>query len=444
MLSSLFARLRAHSAVCATAAPALFLSLFGALPEKAYATEQGLTLASAQQRAVALSRQPLARDYAAAASREQAVAARELPDAVITVGIDSVPVNGPDRYSLTRDFMTQRRIGVMQEFTRSDKRRLRAERFELEAAKSEEEKQSVIATIQRDTALAWLDRYYTEAMAAVIAEQVAEAQRAIDGAESGYRGGRGTQADVLAARSALALAQDRASDMARRVANARLMLARWTRAAPDTPLAGRPEIDTVNLDPATLALQLAQHPQNRMLLREQELASAEASLARADRNPDWSVELAYQQRGSAYSDMVSVAVSVPLQWNRKNRQDRALAAKLATVEQIKADNEEALRSDLAQVRVMMDEWTAKRKRVDRYSRELLPLAQARIEASLAAYRGGKASLADVLSTRREEVDMRLQALQLEAETARLWAQLNFLFQQSGAALAGAQITGGRQ
>ncbi len=46
--------------------------------------------------------------------------------------------------------------------------------------------------------------------------------------------------------------------------------------------------------------------------------------------------------------------------------------------------------------------------------------------SLAAYRGSKASLMDVLSARRGEIDARQQALQLEADAARVWAQLNFL------------------
>jgi len=32
----------------------------------------------------------------------------------------------------------------------------------------------------------------------------------------------------------------------------------------------------------------------------------------------------------------------------------------------------------------------------------------------------------VLLARRNEVDLRMQALQLEMDTARLWAQLNFL------------------
>jgi hypothetical protein len=33
----------------------------------------------------------------------------------------------------------------------------------------------------------------------------------------------------------------------------------------------------------------------------------------------------------------------------------------------------------------------------------------------------------VLAARRAEIDLRLQALQLEAATAQIWAQLNFLY-----------------
>ena len=41
--------------------------------------------------------------------------------------------------------------------------------------------------------------------------------------------------------------------------------------------------------------------------------------------------------------------------------------------------------------------------------------------------------ADVLAARRGEVELRLQALEVELETARLWAQLNFLFPEGGTA-----------
>ena len=167
------------------------------------AADAPLTLAEAQRRAVERSFQIVAQDAAVTASRHMAVAAAQLPDPMLRAGIDNLPVTGPDRFSLGNDFMTMRRIGVMQELTRGEKRRLRSERFTLEAEKSLAEKTGMIAAIQRDTALAWLDRYYAEAMARVIDEQMAQSRLEIEATESAYRAGRGNQADVFGARSAV-------------------------------------------------------------------------------------------------------------------------------------------------------------------------------------------------------------------------------------------------
>src|SRR5712691_2184943 len=125
---------------------------------------QTLTLEEAQRRAVDRSRQLVAQDSAITASREMAVAAGQLPDPVATLGVNNLPIDTSDRFSLTRDFMTMRSVGVMQEFTRAEKREARAERFEREAEKSVAERSVTIAAIQRDTAIAWLDRYYAEVM----------------------------------------------------------------------------------------------------------------------------------------------------------------------------------------------------------------------------------------------------------------------------------------
>jgi outer membrane protein TolC len=395
----------------------------------------GLPLAQAQQLALQRSRQVVAQDDAITAARELAVSAGQLPDPVLKAGVDNLPITGPDRGSLTKDFMTMRRIGVMQEITRSDKRALRAERYQREADRNLAAREVSIATVERETALAWLERYYGEAAAAVIAEQGAQARHESEAIATAYRAGRSSQADVLAARSAVAQLDDRAAGAERRVRNARIMLARWVGAAADQPLAGQPPIDTIRLDPATLDHQLAHHPEIAVLLRQEEIAATEVKLADANRKPDWTVELAYQQRGPAYSNMVSIGISVPLQWDRKNRQDRELAAKLALADQAKSEREEMLRGHVAETRAMIAEWQSNRERLSRYTRELIPLAQERTQAVLAAYRGGKALLADVLAARRNELETGLARLELESTTARLWAQLNFLFPTSNGALA---------
>ena len=400
-----------------------------------HASESPLTLAEAQRRAAERSQQLVAQNAAISASREMAVAAGQLPDPVLKLGIDNLPVDGTDQYSVTRDFMTMRRIGVMQEFTRGEKRQFRAERFERVAERASAEKTATLAGIQRDTALAWLDRYYAEAMAAVVAEQITESRLEIEAADGAYRAGRGSQADVFATRAARVALEDRASEFGRRIRTAITALARWVGDGADAPLAGQPALDAIRVDPQALETQLAHHPQISVLAKQEGIAAAEANLARANRSADWSLEAGYQQRGPAFSNMVSIGVSIPLQWDQKNRQDRELAAKLAMVEQAKAQREDALRARVAEVRAMIYEWENGRERRARYQHELVPLARERTQAALAAYRGGKANLADVLAARRYEIEVRLQALQLETDTARWWAQLNFLIPDSAAGQA---------
>ena len=113
---------------------AVLLALLAFAP--AVPAQTTLSLAEAQRLAVARSQQLAAQDSMIASAREMAVAAGQLPDPVLKLGVDNVPVNGADRFSLGTDFMTTRRVGVMQEITRGEKRRLKSERYEREASRS--------------------------------------------------------------------------------------------------------------------------------------------------------------------------------------------------------------------------------------------------------------------------------------------------------------------
>ena len=407
---------------------ALAMLLCLALPnEQAAAASAGLTLVEAQQRALERSRTLPTQDAAIAAARELAVAAGRLPDPVLRAGIDNLPVSGSDRFNIGSDFMTMRRIGVMQELTASDKRRLRAAQLERTADKASAEKEVAIARVERETAQAWIDLYFAKQMADLVHQQVSQAQLDLEAAEAAYRAGTGSQGDVFAARGRIGAAQDKVSEFDTRVRTAQSTLARWTGPDVDVAPESLPSIDQVRLDPESIDSQLAHHPEIAVLDRQEEIARTGVQLAEANRHPDWSVEVSLQHRGQGYSNMLSVGVSVPLQWDRKNRQDRELAAKIMQADQVRDEREEMLRTHAAEVRVMLDEWRSGRERLARYKRELEPLALEQSAAVLAAYRGGKAALAEVLAARRNELEVRLQALQLAAETAKRWAQLNFLY-----------------
>ncbi len=408
-------RVVAHALALAIGAMAL-----GAHADNVLNFDQALRLA--QDR----SRQLAARGAAATAAREMAVAAAQLPDPMLKAGINNLPVDGPDRFSLTRDFMTMRSIGVAQEFTREDKRKARAARFEREAEAAQAGGVLVLSNLQRDTALAWLDRHYLELTREILVSQRDEARLQIAAAEAAYRGGKGTQADVFAARAAVAQIEDRIAEAERQVATARIRLARWVGDDADLPLGAPPPTDAVRLTAADLDARLAHHPQILVMSKQEEIAEAEAQLARANKQADWTVELMVNQRGPAFSNMISFNVSIPLQWDQKSRQDRELAAKLAVAEQMRAQREEASREHLAEARAMLQEWQSNRERLTRYDNLLIPLAAERTRAAMAGYRGGTVNLSAVLDGRRNEIDTRLERLRLEMDTARLWAQLNYL------------------
>jgi len=187
------------------------------------------------------------------------------------------------------------------------------------------------------------------------------------------------------------------------------------------PAMDKPGVELTQLDTV-----VAHHPQIAVLKRQEDVAQADVVIAQTNKRADWSAELMFSQRGSAYSNMISINLSVPLQWDQRNRQDRELAAKLALVEQARAQTEEMTREHAADIRGMVIEWQSNRERLARHDNSLIPLASERTRAALAAYRGGAGSLTTVLEARRGEIDARMERLRLAMDTARLWAQLNYL------------------
>ncbi len=385
-----------------------------------------LTLDDALRLAQERSRQLPAQQASASAARDLAVAAGQRPDPILKAGIGNLPVDGPDRFSLTRDFMTARSVGLVQEFTREGKLRARAARFEREAEVAEANRELALINLQRDTAIAWLDRHYQERLRDVLATQRDEARLQIEAADAAYRGGKGAQADVFAARSSVDQIEDRMAQIQQQIATAVTRLARWIGTPAAEALGAPPALDAIRLRADDLDSQLAHHPQIEVLARQEAVAQADAEVAQANKKPDVSVELMFSQRGSAYSNMVSVNLSVPLQWDQQNRQDREVAAKLALVEQVRADREEATRVLVAEALTTLQVWRSNRARLTRYDASLLPLAAERTRASMAAYRGGSVPLTAVLEARRSEIDTRVDRLRLDMETARLWAWLNYI------------------
>ena len=367
-----------------------------------------------------------AKALAAGAARDMAVAAGQRPDPVLKLGITNLPIDGPDAFSIGRDFMTMRSVGVMQEVTRTDTLKARAARYEREADAAGIEGEMALADLQRRAATAWLECHFRTQMRDTLRTLRGEAALQVEASEAAWRGGRGAQGELFAARAELARIDDRLAQAQQELASATIQLSRWIGEASAVPLAPPPALDRLAEPVDEDADHLARHPEIALLQAQELQSRAEADLARRARNPDPTVELMFSQRGPGYSRMVSLGVSLPLPWDGAHRQDREVAARLAQAEQRRAEREELLREHLAEQQAARREWQADRDRLDRYAHELQPLAAERTRAALSAYRGNTGPLSAVLEARRAELETRMDQWRLELDAARLWAQLNFL------------------
>lgn len=389
-------------------------------PELLAQTGVPLTLAEAQRIALQRSPQLASQAAMAEASREMAVAAGELPDPQVFAGIENVPTSGMNGWSL-REEMTMMRIGVMQEFTRAEKRRLRSDRALREADRVEVGAQVDALTVRRETATAWLNAHFAMQVERTIAAQIREAELQATMASASYRAGRGSQNDVLAAQGALIELRNRTVETQLAARRARIALARYVGAGAERPLAETPELDVLP-QPVEELVKVDTQPEVRRLDAQAAVLDTESQLARAMRQPDWSLELSYSLR-QANPDMVSLMFRMELPWSPGTRQDREWAAKLKERDATTAMREDVRRMREAEVRQMVAEWNAMREQAQRIREELIPLARSRTDAALASYRGGMGALTMVLEARRGELEADLMLVNMELNAARAWAWL---------------------
>jgi outer membrane protein TolC len=387
---------------------------------------QSLSLEDALRAGEGHSPRLAAQRHALEASQEQTVRATELPDPRLKLGIQNLPVTGPAQLRYDLDFMTQRVVGVMQEVPNADKRAargLRATRArDLEAGLLTEQR----AFLRRDIAAAWLEALFAERGAQALRRLSEQLAAQSEAASPALVRGRQGAAEGLGARAALEQARDRELEQERLVERARLNLAALIGDEARLGLGAAPDLDRLQGREALLQ-ELAAHPHLRSYDLREDLARAEVDLARSERKSDWAVEVEYGQRKPYFDNMISINFTFQLPWRAEKRQDRDIASRAAELERVRAQREDARRMHEAELRGFLADYDAGTRRLARFRDTLVPLARERAEAALAAYRGGRGELLPLLDAQRGVTEAELAALAIEAERAKAWASLTYLY-----------------
>ena len=384
----------------------------------AFARAAPLTLAQALDLAVARSQSTRAASAGVASAREAAHAAAQLPDPMLQAGVDNLPATGGRAFDPASDSMTQKRIGVSQEWLSADKRAARRAAAGAVAERETVAADAATANVRLQTALAYIDAHYANEALTLTELMAHHAHEELEAAKGRLASSAASTADVLAVTAARGAAEDESAE-ARQIRDvATASLRRWIGLSPDET--SEPSIAAAP-DEAVFVDHL---PQVRGAQAALEVTRRDASVAATERRPNWTWQVSYGQR-SGYSDMVSVGVSIPLAVHAAERQDRDVVSKLALVDQADAALAEARRAASGEYLALSSEAGHLAGRVDRFRDGVVTPAQQRTAAALAGYGGNSVSLASLFEARDAEVEARRKLLDLQRRLAIARARLAF-------------------
>ncbi|HEX7864376.1 MAG TPA: TolC family protein [Variovorax sp.] len=382
------------------------------------ATAAPLSLEEALRLAALRSETTRAARAGALSATEAAHSAAQLPDPTLRVGIDNLPATGPDRFRTASDSMTMKRIGISQEWLSADKRAARQAAADASVGRETVLVQAAAADTRRQTALAYVDTFYASESLKLARLMEHHAHEELEASRARLSSATGSSQEALALTSARGASEDETADILQQQAAAGAAFQRWVGVLPDKLQ-----------PPGTFALPteeayVAAHPTVAAMQRDLEVARHTAAVTASDRKPNWTWEIAYGQR-TGYSDMVSVAVSIPLPVAPGERQDRNTAAKLALVEKAEADLAEAARAATAEYRALRSDAQRLEQRIDRYRTSVVVPASQRTAAATASYSSGQGSLVSLFEARHAEVDAQRKLLTLQRDLAKTQVQLAF-------------------
>ncbi|WP_025245395.1 TolC family protein [Candidatus Sodalis pierantonius] len=330
------------------------------------AEEMGLaeSLARAERYSADLS----ATVYQRQALENQADTANQLPDPQLKFGIENVPVGGSNDRRFSREGMTMKRVGIMQEYISQTKRDHKADAIRAEADAVSANYQRLRAQLQRDT--------------------VTDARR-----------------DVV-------LAQARITQL--------------TGVAQVQPTGALPRFERLPADVAVLTQGISQHLEILQARREADVAQARSAQSAVAALPDVGVEVYYAQRASGYDDMAGIMFTVDLPLFQSQRQDKDHAADRARTFEANDRLALTIRDHTAQLQALIARYEASQSRWRRQTQEVLPLQRQRIALVQAQYRSGTAGLGELLEARQALLSSELEESRAARQLAQDWAAIRYL------------------
>ena len=365
-------------------------------------------------------------DDAAASSRQAAIAEGQLPDPKIKLGVINLPVTTSDSLRFDRDDQTMVNVGISQDMTPRKKREVASNRMLAEADQFQTEQVATARTIERDVALAWLDVYEAQRKSELYQRMIDDmvGERKVQTASVSSGGAK--TSDVLRMDTQISMTNEKRIYANRDERKARAALARWIGKAAARPISTELPVMTNKLSRDAAQMEIDKHPVLRNAYQSEKVAQYDVDSAQANLERNWGWEVGYGKRFADRSDMLSFQVSIDLQLDRANRQDRRIAEKHVLVEKARKLTEDKRRELSSELESAMADSEAAEARENEHIAKLIPNANAKLSIAQGAYQSGKLALTDVWDARRDVLEIELDHWTILTDKQRAAVKIGYL------------------
>ena len=378
------------------------------------------------------------------------IAAAELPDPMLSLSFQNLPV---DTFDFGQEPMTQFKLSLSQQFPRGDSRSLRKRRLEWQANQHPHLRVDRRARLSVIVSELWFDVYLAQQSIKLIETDRYLFEQLVDITQASYTSALGNtrQQDIVRAQLELTRLEDRLISLELTRAVTRRKLSEWVNEVgddmPGTNLSALrlpDELPTVTLtseklfklsgpdSSAAYLKHFANHPGILAIVNKIRASDSEVALAREQYKPAWSINASYAYKdsvdptGQSRPDLFSIGVSLYMPLFVGKRQDKNLEAAISRREAVKTERWLLIRNIIAsyeshRARLI---WLDRRRAL--YRSQLLPQALVQMEASLNAYTNDSGDFPDVVRSRIDQLNSRIEMLEIEVERRKTMFQLNYL------------------
>lgn len=323
---------------------------------------------------------------------------KSLPDPMVSFNLKNM---GFPAFTLGQEVMSGVGLSFSQAVPFPGKLRLRGEIAGKAFERTKEVRNSVVLGVLKDVKIAYFELYDLHKSIAILREQKALLQKALELTETKYSVGNGAQSDVLKARVEISRMDEMITPMAEMIRSLQARINLLLDFPADKPL-GLPQDQGVESLPVSLEELRKAAQENSPAVKEASLMVEEGgkmvAFAKKELSPNFVLGGGWEFKGRLPS-MYEVMVGFEIPLYRKTKQSKMLEESLARLESSKSGLL-AMRNDVTSM-VTEDFLKARAAEslIKLYKDKIIPQASLTVESSLASYQVDKtdflALLADI-------------------------------------------------